>query len=102
MVISWPPQSVVDRAAEFSSSGKTLHTLIELVAHLRTRGTIVSARSEIEDGRFVAWLSYPDVLAGGDAFRSLQETFHEHGLIPKLETRELLVSHPHFRRPSRV
>ena len=80
MVISWPPHSLVDRAAEFPSSGETLHALIELFERLRT-GSVVAARSQIEDGRFVAWLSYPDVPTAGDAFlyvpRDAPEPRHE-------------------------
>jgi hypothetical protein len=91
MVISWPPHSLVDRAAEFPSSGETLHTLIELFGRLSNRGSVVGARSRIEDGRFVAWLSYPDVLTAGDAFLLLRETFQKHGLIPKLQTRDILL-----------
>jgi len=91
MVISWPPHSLVDRAAEFPSSGETLHTLIELFGRLRTNGAAVAARSRIEDGRFVGWLSYPDVLTAGDAFLLFRETLQNRGLIPKLQTCDVLI-----------
>jgi hypothetical protein len=92
MVISWPPHSLIDRAAEFPSSGETLNTLIELVGHLRSRGSVVGAKSRIEDGQFVAWLSYPDVFTATDAFLLVRETFQNRGLIPKLETRDVRLS----------
>jgi hypothetical protein len=95
MVISWPPHSLVDRAAEFPSSGETLHTLIELVGHLQTTGSVVATKSRIEDGRFVAWLSYPDVLTAGDAFLLLRETLQNRGLIPKLHTCDVLIPLDH-------
>jgi hypothetical protein len=91
MVISWPPQDVVDRAAEFPSSGETLQTLIELFGHLRTGSSAVASRSRIEDGRFVAWLSYPDVLTASDAFLLLRETLQNRGLVPTLQTRDVLI-----------
>jgi hypothetical protein len=91
MVISWPPHDLVDRAAEFPSSGETLQTLIELFGHLRTGGSAVAARSRIEDGRFVAWLSYPDVLTASDAFLLLRDTLQNRGLVPTLQTRDVLV-----------
>jgi len=91
MVISWPPHSLVDCAAQFPSSGDILHTLIELFGRLRSQGSVVAARSRIEDGRFVAWLSYPDVLTAGDAFVLVRETFQNEGLIPKLQTRDVVL-----------
>ncbi len=90
MVISWPPHSLVNRAAEFASSGETLHTLIDLFEQLRT-GSVVAARSQIEDGRFVAWLSYPDVPTAGDAILFLRETLQSRGLIARLQTRDVVL-----------
>ena len=90
MVISWPPHSLVDCAAEFPSSGETLHTLIELFEQLRT-GSVVAARSQIEDGRFVAWLSYPNVPTAGDAFLYVRETLQSRGLSPRLQTRDVVL-----------
>jgi DnaJ domain len=95
MVISWPPHDLVDRAAEFPSSGETLQTLIELFGHLRTGGWVVAARSRIEDGRFVAWLSYPDVLTASDAFLFVRETLQNRGLVPTLQTRDVLIPADH-------
>jgi hypothetical protein len=91
MVISWPPHDLVQRAAEFPSSGETLRTLIELFEHLRTGGSAVGARSRIEDGRFVAWLSYLDVLTASDAFLLLRDTLQNRGLVPMLRTRDVLI-----------
>ncbi len=91
MVISWPPHCLVDRAAEFPSSGETLHTLIELFGQLRTRDAVVAAKSLIEDGRFVAWLSYTDVPTAGEAFHFLRETLQSHGLIARLQTRDVVL-----------
>jgi DnaJ domain len=95
MVISWPPHSLLDRAAEFPSSGESMRTLIELFEHLRTRGSAVAAKSRIEDGQFVAWLSYPDVVAASDAFLLVRETLQSQGLIPKLKTRDIRLSSDH-------
>jgi len=95
MVISWPPHDLVDRAAEFPSSGETLRTLIEIFGQLRIRGSAVATKSRIEDGRFVAWMSYPDVLTAGDAFLLLRETLQNRGLNPKLQTRDVLLPMDH-------
>ena len=62
LVISWPPHELVDRAAEFTSTGETLRSLIDLFESLRGQKPVIAARSRIEDGQFVGWLSYVDVL----------------------------------------
>jgi hypothetical protein len=65
--------------------------LIEVFEQLRTSGGALATRSRIEDGRFVAWLSYPDILAGEQAIRRLRETLLIRSLIPTLRTRELVL-----------
>jgi DnaJ domain len=88
MVVSWPPQDLVEDAAKFASSGETLRTLIDRFEWVRGQKSVVAARSRIEDGRFVGWLSYPDVVTAQDAFLNLRETFGRRGLTVKLETRD--------------
>jgi DnaJ domain len=88
MVVSWPPQDLVEDAAEFPSCGETLRTLIDRFEWVRGQESVVAARSRIEDGQFVGWLSYPDVLTAQDAFLNLRETFGKRGLTVKLQTRD--------------
>ena len=88
MVISWPPHELVNRAAEFTSTGDTLRSLIEAFESLRSQKPVIAARSRIEDGQFVAWLSYVDVLTAQDAFLILRDTFRTRGLSVKLYTRD--------------
>ena len=88
MVISWPPHELIDRAAAFSSTGETLRLLIDLFEGLRGQKSVVAARSRIEDGQFVGWLSYVDVLTAQDAFLLLRNTFQGQGLTVKLFTRD--------------
>jgi DnaJ domain len=88
LVLAWPPEDLVERTSEFSASAETLRVLIDLFEQLRGQPAIIAARSRIEDGRFVGWLSYPDVLAAQDAFLKLRETFLERGLTAKLHTRD--------------
>lgn len=88
MVISWPEAGLVDRTAEFSDGARILRTLIDLFERLRQEEAVVAARSRIEDGRFVGWLSYPDVLAAQDAVLTLRDTSRTCGLVIKLQTRD--------------
>ena len=88
LVISWPPHDLVDRAAEFSSTGDTLRALIDIFEGLGDQKSVVVARSRIEDGRFVGWLSFIDVLTAQDSFLALRDALLAHGLTVKLYTRD--------------
>jgi DnaJ domain len=88
VVISWPQHELLDRVAEFSSTGETLRSVISVFEAVRGQRPVVAARSRIEDGRFVGWLSYVDVLTAQDSFLLLRDLFHHHGLTVKLYTRD--------------
>ena len=60
----------------------------QAVWSLKVRGADMPGRFIIEDGRFVGWLSYPNVLAAQDAFLVLRETLDARGLTVKLQTRD--------------
>jgi hypothetical protein len=86
LVIAWPTPDLVARATELSDAHAILRTLIDLFEKLRGSASVLAGRSRIEDGRFVGWLSYPDVLAAQDAFISLRDTLKAEGLTVKLQT----------------
>jgi hypothetical protein len=88
MVLSWPEADLVDRTAEFPGGAEILRGLIDLFDRLRADEAVVAGRSRIEDGRFVGWLSYPDVLTAQDAVLTLRETSRARGLTIKLQTRD--------------
>jgi hypothetical protein len=88
MVVSWPPPALVEHAVDFSAAGDVLHTLIDLFEQMRGRKSTIAARSRIEDGQFVGWLSFPDVVAAQDTFLALRETAQARGLTVRLHTRD--------------
>jgi hypothetical protein len=88
LVVSWPPHELVHRAADFASAGEILRALIDLFENVRGQNSIVAARSRIEDGRFVGWLSFVDVLTAQDTFLLLRDTSQSHRLSVKLHTRD--------------
>jgi hypothetical protein len=88
LVISWPPHELLDRTAEFISTGSTLKFVIALFESLREQKPVITARSRIEDGRFVGWLSYVDVLTAQDSFLHLRDMCQTRGLAVKLYTRD--------------
>jgi DnaJ domain len=88
MVISWPETGLVDRTAEFPQGADILHALIDVFERLHQQKAVVAARSRIEDGRFVGWLSYPDVLTAQDAVLTLRDIFRTRSLTIKLQTRD--------------
>ncbi len=88
MVLSWPEAEAVDQASGSPGTAETLRALIDLFEELREKRSVVMARSRIEDGRFVGWLSYPDVLTAQDAILIVRENFRTRGLTIKLQTRD--------------
>lgn len=88
IVMSWPVHELLDRAAKFASTSETLRMVITVFEKLREERLVIAARSRIEDGRFVGWLSYVDVLAAQDSFLCLRDMFQTHGLTVKLYTRD--------------
>jgi hypothetical protein len=88
LVISWPPHELVDRAAEFSCAGELLRTLINLFQTLAGQDPVITGRSRIEDGRFIGWLTYGDVLTAQDAFLGLHDALRAHGLTVELRARD--------------
>ncbi len=88
MVISWPEAGLVNRVTEYPGAAETLRALIDLFERLREQKDLVGSRSRIEDGRFVGWLSYPDVLSAQDAVLAVRDAFRASGLAIKLQTRD--------------
>ena len=90
MVISWPRTSLVKHAAKFPDAAEKLRLVIETFEDLRSQEQVLGSRSRIEDGQFVGWLSYPNVLQAEAGFQILQETLSAHDLRVNLRTRDEL------------
>jgi len=88
LVISWPRASLVQHAAEFSDAAEKLRLLIETFEDLRGQEQVLGSRSHIEDGQFVGWLSYANVVQAEAVFQRLQETLSAHDLRVSLRTRD--------------
>jgi hypothetical protein len=90
MVVSWPLRSLVTRAAEYANLGETLRHVIDAFDDVRGARPL-SARSRIEDGQFVGWLSFPDVLTAQAAFLGLRDGLRGHDLTVHLQTRDEII-----------
>jgi DnaJ domain len=88
MVISWPKAPFVSRAFQFADTPGTLHHVIDSFELLRNQAPTLASRSRIEDGQFVGWLSYPDVVQAMMGFESLKNTLSAHHLQIELRTRD--------------
>jgi hypothetical protein len=88
MVISWPRTSLVKHAAEFPDAAEKLRFVIETFEDLRSQEQVLGSRSRIEDGQFVGWLSYSNVLQAEAGFQILQETLSARDLRVSLRTRD--------------
>jgi DnaJ domain len=88
MVISWPKAPYVTRAVEFANAPETLHHVIDSFELLRNQAPTLASRSRIEDGQFVGWLSYPDVVQAMMGYESLKNTLSSHHIQVELRTRD--------------
>jgi hypothetical protein len=88
MVISWPKAPFITRAVEFADAPEILHHVIDSFELLRSQTPTLASRSRIEDGQFVGWLSYPDVVQAMMGFESLKNTLSSHHLQVELRTRD--------------
>ncbi|MDG3004875.1 J domain-containing protein [Paludisphaera mucosa] len=90
MVVSWPRRSLVARTAEYANLGETLHHVIDAFNETR-QGAALAVRSRIEDGQFVGWLSFPDVVAAQSGFLALRDGLKKHDLSVHLQTRDEII-----------
>jgi hypothetical protein len=88
MVISWPKAPFVARAVQFADAPETLRHVIDGFELLRSQVPILASRSRIEDGQFVGWLSYPDVVQAMMGYESLKNTLSSHQIQIELRTRD--------------
>lgn len=88
MVISWPKAPFITRAVQFADAPDTLHRVIDSFEHLRNQAPTLASRSRIEDGQFVGWLSYPDVVQAMMGYESLKNTLSSHHIQIELRTRD--------------
>lgn len=86
LVMSWPPTHLVSRTTELNAAADCLRQIVDLFNAVQNSSQVLRGRSRIEDGRFVGWLSYPNVLAAQDAFLSIRDSLKDKGLSVKLQT----------------
>ena len=90
MVVSWPRRALVARSAEYAHLGDTLRHVIDAFNGVGKSGTLAS-RTRIEDGQFVGWLSFPDVVAAQAGFLALRDGLAAHDLTAHLQTRDEII-----------
>lgn len=91
LLISWPPMPLADHPEAIPGSAEILRNLIRNFERLQEESPRVSSRSRIEDGRFVGWVSYPDVLKAELAVEFLREALKTDDLRLRLSTRAHVV-----------
>lgn len=89
-VVSWPRRSLVARSADYAHMGDTLRHVIDAFNGVGKPGALAT-RTKIEDGQFVGWLSFPDVVAAQAAFLALRDALAPHGLTVHLQTRDEII-----------
>jgi hypothetical protein len=88
MVLSWPRSSLIKHAPEFPDAAEKLRVVIEAFEDLRSGEQVLGSRSRIEDGQFVGWLSYANVVQAEAGFQLLRRSLSPHGFQVSLRTRD--------------
>jgi hypothetical protein len=88
LVVCWPRAALVRRSADVPGAAEALRAVIQAFEHLKAQPSVIGARSRIEDGQFVGWLSYPSVLQAEAAFHALRDELEVYKLGVGLRTRD--------------
>ncbi|MEO6809681.1 MAG: J domain-containing protein [Isosphaeraceae bacterium] len=91
LTLTWPPLALADAAALMPESDLILRALNAAFDEARSRPPVTGGRSQIENGRFEALLSYPSGQDAWKAFKVLHVNLKARGLGVKQWTRELTV-----------
>ena len=65
-------------------------------------GAALAVRTRIEDGQFVGWVSYPDVVAAQSAFFGFRDILTNSGLSVRLQTRDEMIPQDWLVRSGRL
>ncbi len=88
LIVSWPPASAIDDAIDHPEAPATLRSVIDVFESLKHGAGPMASRSCIEEGRFVGWMSYPDVIQAETAFKRFRQGVARPGLSIRLLTRQ--------------
>lgn len=89
--IIWPDPELTNQAARMPQADRILRALNAAFDDLRARTRPLSARSEINQGRFEAMLGYSDGPTAGDAFKLFHHSLKARGLGVRQWTRDVTV-----------
>ena len=91
MNVQWPDASVPGDPRAIPFADRILVALNAAFDDLRAKTQPVSAQSNIDHGRFQAWLRYPTGAAAGAAFKHLHVNLRARGLGARQWTRDVTV-----------
>jgi len=89
--VSWPSQEIPPHAVPAPVASRVLSELIAAFDSIPAATHALDFRSEVEDGRFSGWLSYPSVTAADEAFRVFHEALNARRLSVHQSTREIII-----------
>jgi len=87
--LSWPEESLEEKAPEIPDVDEHLRKLAEVFEEVRTLTQVQDSNSQVLGHRFVGWLSYSNMNQASIAFRQLRESLHGAGFRLKPRTRDL-------------
>ncbi len=89
--VAWPVEALAPTAEEIPGAGHTLDA-VSVAFKTASKGTHpASNQSQIEEGRFVGWLTYPTATQAADAYEVLRTQLSKQGLSVEKYVREMSI-----------
>ncbi len=89
--ITWPSPEVAANGTTINHPEAILKALNEVFESLKAQSHPVSSNATVDEGRFTAWLSYPNDPQAQTAFVQFRELVHGVGLVVNQWSRELVI-----------
>lgn len=89
--LTWPSEPHENKTRAIDDPRPILEALTAAFVELQTLSNAMSSSSQTDDGRFSAWLSYPNLNRATVAFRELHRTLRARGFTVRSWTRDLTI-----------
>jgi hypothetical protein len=89
--LNWPSTDVTTPPGEIVGADSVLKDLEIVFTDVSLQTQAGSARSDVTDGRFSGWLSYPTGVEASEAFNLLRRALHNVGLAVNQTTRDVVI-----------
>ncbi len=89
--VTWPIDELADRVRTIPDAATTLRKIGAAFQARGVRKHALTDRSDVEDGRFVGWLTYPTAVMASEALEAFREALAADGLEVEKQVREMAI-----------